>query len=90
MKELNKKHTDMLLDMSEIHYECFQKHYPEYDITYENVLELNHKKMLDVINGCLDCDDDIIEFIFESMLKEYRNILKGDKPDNDDDNDFYY
>ena len=85
MRNLNEKHIDMLLEIAEIHFNCFEKHYPEYNITYENVLELNHQKMMDILDGCLDCEDDILDFIFESMIDDYKRILINERPNDEDE-----
>lgn len=85
MKNLSGKHIDMLIEMVEIHFACFEKHYPEYDITYENVLELNHQKMINILDGCLECEDDILDFIFESMIDDYKRILTNERPNDEDE-----
>ena len=45
---LSRKHINLLYEISDVHFECFQKFYPEYGIKYEDVLQLNHKKMIDI------------------------------------------
>lgn len=69
-------HLEKLVELVEIHYQCFEKHYPEYQITYRNVLELNHKKILDIIQDLEEGEEDIIDFVIDQLLKEYRDILK--------------
>ena len=69
-------HLEKLVELVEIHYQCFEKHYPEYQITYRNVLELNHKKILDIIRDLEEGEEDIIDFVIDQLLKEYRDILK--------------
>lgn len=69
-------HLEKLVELVEIHYQCFEKHYPEYQITYRNVLELNHKKILDIIQDLEEDEEDIIDFVIDQLLKEYRDILK--------------
>lgn len=74
--ELSDKQLDKLLELVDVHYMCFEKHYPEYKITYQNVLELNHKKLLDISQDLEDDEDDIIDYVLDQLLKEYRLILK--------------
>ncbi len=77
---LNDEHMEMLWEMTEIHFQCFEKFYKEYGISYENVLELNHKKMLGIAENCVDCDPDILCFIFESIIKDYKMMLDREDP----------
>ena len=58
---MNDEQIEKFLELVEIHYKCFQKHYPEYNVSYENVLELNHKKILHIIEDLEDDD----EFMFD-------------------------
>lgn len=76
MIAMNDGQMDKLLELVEVHYGCFSKHYPEYSITYENVLELNHKKILDIIEDLEEGEEDVIDFVLDQLLKEYRIILK--------------
>jgi len=77
---LTDKQLDMLFEMDEIHFQCFEKFYTEYEITYSEVLELNHQKMLDIVEGCVDFDEEAIDFIFESILKDYKMMLNKENP----------
>lgn len=78
--ELTDIHLDLLWKMADVHYQCFEKFYKEYAITYQNVLELNHQKMLDISKGCIGCDEDMLTFIFEAMLEDYRKMLSRVDP----------
>ena len=77
---LNDEHLEMLWEMADIHFQCFEKFYKEYGISYENVLELNHKKMIDIVDNCVDCDPDIVTFIFESIINDYKMMLNRENP----------
>ena len=46
---LTDEQIDILCEMTEIHFQCFEKYYKEYNVTYGSVLELNHKKMIEKI-----------------------------------------
>jgi len=73
---LSKRHIDLLYELGDIHYECFQKFYSEYGIKYADVLQLNHKKMIDILKVCdLNKADDI----FNDILKEYKSMLERKK-----------
>lgn len=74
--ELSEQQLEKLLELVEIHYQCFIKHYPEYNITYENVLELNHKKILDITDELVQGEEEVVDFVIDKLIKEYRNILK--------------
>ena len=72
---MSDEQIENFLELVEIHYECFQKHYPEYNVTYENVLELNHKKILDIIEELIEGDEEFIDFMLEMLMFEYKQIL---------------
>ena len=76
MIPMGDEQIDRFLELVEIHFQCFEKHYPEYHITYQNVLELNHKKILEVISELEEGEDEIIDFVIEQLLREYKHILK--------------
>ena len=73
---MNCDQIEKFLSLVEIHYECFQKHYPEYNVTYENVLELNHKKILDIIEDLIEGDEEIIDFILDQLIDDYKKTLR--------------
>lgn len=68
-------------ELVEIHYQCFIKHYPEYKVTYENVLELNHKKILDIADDLVVGEEKVIDFVIDQLLKDYNKILKKEGTD---------
>lgn len=80
---MNDEQIENFLELVEIHYECFQKHYPEYNVSYENVLELNHKKILDIIEDLEDLEDndEFIDFMLELLMFEYKQILNREGTD---------
>lgn len=82
MTDLTDSQLDKLYEMTEIHFKWFQLYAP--DTKYEEVLELNHIKMLSIIDGCYDCTEDMIDFIFDSIIKDYKEMLDDYKPDLDD------
>jgi hypothetical protein len=79
--QMTDEQIENLLEVVEIHYECFQKHYPEYNVTYENVLELNHQKIIDIIEDLIEGDEEIIDFIIEQLMFEYKQILNREGTD---------
>ena len=64
---LTKKHINLLYEISDVHYECFQKFYSEYGIKYSDVLQLNHKKMIDIIGS----ESPIFSKISVTLVKRY-------------------
>jgi hypothetical protein len=54
--------------------ELYEKYYKEYNVTYENVLELNHKKMIEVLEIHSEVSSRII---FDNMIKEYTDMLRN-------------
>lgn len=81
-KELTDKQLDKLYEMVEIHFKWFQIYSPE--TKYEDVLELNHIKMKSIIEGCLDCSEDMIDFIFDAIIRDYKEMLSDYKKGLDD------
>jgi hypothetical protein len=79
--QMSDEQIENFLELVEIHYECFQKHYPEYNVTYENVLELNHKKILDIIEELIEGDEEFIDFMLELLMFEYKQILNREGTD---------
>jgi hypothetical protein len=73
---LTKRHINLLYEISDIHFECFQKFYSEYGIKYSDVLQLNHKKMIDILKVC---DIDKADEIFNDILREYQSMLSRKK-----------
>jgi hypothetical protein len=71
---LTDEQIDILCEMAEIHFQCFEKYYKEYNVTYENVLELNHKKMIEVLEIHSEVSSRII---FDNMIKEYTDMLRN-------------
>lgn len=84
MKDLTDRHLEMLCEMSEIQLQWFQTYSPESEMTYAEVLKLNHIKMTSISEGCLDCSEDMLDFIFESIIRDYKEMLRDYKKGLDD------
>jgi len=82
MSELTDNQLDKLYEMTEIHFKWFKIYCPE--TKYEEVLELNHIKMLSIVEGCSDCSEDMIDFIMDSIIRDYKEMLDDYKPGLDD------
>ena len=82
MDELTDSQLEKLYEMSEIHFKWFQIYSPE--TKYEEVLKLNHNTMLSIMEGCYDCSEDMIDFIFDVIIKDYKEMLDDYKPGLDD------
>jgi hypothetical protein len=77
--ELTNKHLEMLFEMSDIHFEWFQLYSPKSNITYVDVLKLNHKKMADLSKACLDCTEEMLDLIFQKIINDYKRMLQNEK-----------
>jgi len=73
MTDLTDNQLEKLYAMSEIHYKWFQIYSPE--TKYEDVLKLNHIKMLSIMEGCSDCSEDMLDFIFDAIIRDYKEML---------------
>jgi hypothetical protein len=73
MTRLTDSQIDKLYEMSEIHFKWFQIYCP--DTKYEEVLELNHIKMVSIMDGCSDCSEDMLDFIFDAIIRDYKDML---------------
>jgi hypothetical protein len=82
MSELTDNQLDKLYEMSEIHFKWFQIYCP--DTKYEEVLQLNHIKMMSIMDGCSDCSEDMLDFIFDAIIRDYKEMLNDYKPGLDD------
>jgi hypothetical protein len=82
MTKLTDSQIDKLYEMSEIHFKWFQIYCP--DTKYEEVLELNHIKMVSIMDGCSDCSEDMLDFIFDAIIRDYKEMLEDYKPGLDD------
>jgi hypothetical protein len=82
MNDLTNKQIGMLYEMTELHYMWIRMYHP--GATYRDVLELNHIKMMNIVDGCQDCTESMLDEIFVSMIKDYKDLL-----DNDDIDDEY-
>jgi hypothetical protein len=81
--ELTNKQIEMVWEMSEIHFQWFYKYFTDSKITFDEVLRMNHQKMMDIVSACDDCSEDMIDFIFESVIKDYKEMLEGFLTDDD-------
>jgi hypothetical protein len=82
MSELTDNQLDKLYEMSEIHFKWFQIYSPE--TKYEEVLQLNHIKMVSIMDGCSDCSEDMMDFIFDAIIRDYKEMLDDYTPGLDD------
>lgn len=66
---------EMLCEMSDIHLKWFKIYSPEINISYEEVLKLNHIKMIDILKNCTDLSEEMIDVIFKSTIRDYQEML---------------
>ena len=84
MSDFTNKQIEMLYEMSEVHLQWFQKYTPETGISFEEVIKLNHQKMMDIVDACFDLPEDMIDFIFEAVIRDYKEMLDGYQDIEDD------
>ena len=82
MTRLTDNQIGKLYKMSEIHFKWFQIYCP--DTKYEEVLELNHIKMVNIMDGCDDYSEDMLDFIFDDIIRDYKEMLDDYTTDLDD------
>jgi hypothetical protein len=87
MSDFTNKQIEMLYEMSEVHLQWFQKYTPETGISFEEVIKLNHQKMMDIVDACFDLPEDMIDFIFEAVIRDYKEMLDGYQNIEDDFDD---
>jgi hypothetical protein len=68
---------DKLYKIADVHFEWYTKFNPDANVKFEDVLKLNHQKLTDILSGCGDCSSDMIEVIFDSILKDYTDLLNN-------------
>ena len=84
MSDFTNKQIEMLYEMSEVHLQWFQKYTPETGISFEEVIKLNHQKMMYIVDACFDLPEDMIDFIFEAVIRDYKEMLDGYQDIEDD------
>jgi hypothetical protein len=77
--DLTENQMDKLYEMAEIHFEWFQIYSP--GTKYEEVLEINHMYVLDLIDSCKECNEEMIDYIMDDMILEYKDMLNDDTRD---------
>lgn len=74
MTDLTDRQIELLYEMSETHFNWFEKYSPN-TVTFEDVLEMNHMKVISIIDGCEDCSEEMIDFILESIIRDYQEMI---------------
>ena len=87
MSNFSDRQIEMIYEMSEIHFQWFLKYIPENAISFEEVLKVNHQKMMDITDACFDLSEDMIDFIFEAVIRDYKEMLDGYQDIEDDFDD---
>jgi hypothetical protein len=70
---------DFLYEIAEVHFEWYNIYNPGSKIKFEDVLELNHIKLSNIIEACDDCTNEMINDIFESVYNNYIEMLRDIK-----------
>jgi hypothetical protein len=74
MKDFTEKQIELLYEMTDLHFQWFSKYNQE--VKYEEVLKLNHEKMISILESCQDYSEDMIDFIFQSIIRDYRLMIE--------------
>ena len=74
MANLTDNQLEILYQITDVHFEWF-KIYTDSKAKYEEVLKLNHQKLMDIADAYDDCDEDSINFIFQTILDDYTKML---------------
>jgi hypothetical protein len=90
MVNFSNRQIEMIWEMSDIHFQWFTKYTSGSDteMTFADVIKLNHQKMIDISLACSDCSEDMIDFIFEAVIRDYKDMLDNYSDDFDDFGDF--
>lgn len=75
MNELTDKQLEILYQIADIHLEWFKLYSPD-PPKYEEVLKLNHQKLMDISAACDDCTEEMVDVIFQTILEDYTQMLE--------------
>lgn len=76
MIQFTEKQIELLYVMSDLQHQWLSKYNTESNISYAQVLKMNHQKMTDICESCFDNSEEMIDLIFESIIKDYEQMLK--------------
>ena len=88
MVDFSNRQIEMIWEMSDIHFQLFNKYNSDSKMTFVDVLKLNHQKMIDISLACSDCSEDMIDFIFEAVIRDYKDMLDNYSDDFGEFEDF--
>ena len=88
MVDFSNRQIEMIWEMSDIHFQWFNKYNSDSKMTFVDVLKLNHQKMIDISLACSDCSEDMIDFIFEAVIRDYKDMLDNYSDDFGEFEDF--
>jgi hypothetical protein len=75
LEELTNRQLEILYQISDAHLEWLSL-YSEYQPKYEGILKLNHQKMIDISDSCIDYTEDALNLLFDSILDNYLKMIE--------------
>lgn len=72
--DLTDNQLSILYRIVEVHFKWFNLH-TDAHISYEDCLKLNHQKLIDIADACDDCDEEVVNQIFEKIFLDYLKML---------------
>lgn len=76
MTDFTDKQIEMLYEMADLHHRWLKKYNTNAEISYEEIIKLNHQKMTDICESCFDQSEEMIDLIFESIIRDYTQMLE--------------
>lgn len=73
--DLTDNQLEILYKMTEVHFKWFEI-YSDNPPKYEDVLKLNHQKMIDISDSCEDCNEEMLDSLFNTILEGYVKMLE--------------
>jgi len=75
MIEFTDKQIEMLYIMSDLQFQWFSEYLPDNDVKYEDIIKMNHQKMVDICSQFPNSDEEMIDFLFETVMNDYKSML---------------
>ena len=75
MMEFTDKQIEMLYMMSDLQFQWFNEYTPESEVKYQDIIKMNHQKMIDICSQFPNPTEENIDFLFETVINDYRVML---------------
>jgi hypothetical protein len=73
--DLTNKQLEILYQIAEVHLKWFIV-YSDNPPKYEDVLRLNHQKLMDIVESCDGYTEEMVDMLFRGILEEYTKMLE--------------